>query len=315
MSQLNKENLRKFNDALEELAQSIAAINPAREKCHAPKLADAATNQQRGDALKEALSTLSDISPEAALGEDEVAEFIGFFSQLYGGGTPYRHLYSDVCSVMYDALSTNPDHLDDGVPYQARNLANNMELIHRAVDANNVPDQVKRSVHKLYDHIELENTRMTYMARQNKAQIAGVKKLHDEVEGVGAKAEEIQKRMHDDVDEVKANIAETQDNLQRNYVTILGIFAAIVIAFATGSAFSSSVIQAMASVSVYRLAFVMLVLGLFLFDLVMALFFFICRVSKFKEGKHLPTLVKAVNIILVIGIVATLAARFFHFFG
>ena len=315
MALLDKDSLQKFSEVLEGFSKSISAISLSREECHPPQLDPAATSQQRSDALKEALNSLSDISPEAALGESEVNEFCLFFSQLYGGDPPYRHLYSDICAVMYDALKTDPEHLDDGVPYQARNLANNMDMIHRAIDAKDVSVQVKRSVHKLYDHIELENTRMTYMARQNKAQIESVKKLHDEVESVGAKADEIQKRMRDDVEEVKTNIVSTQESLQRNYVTILGIFAAIVIAFATGSAFSSSVIQAMQSVSIYRLGFVMLALGLFLFDLVMALFYFICRVSTFNEGEHLPTLVKTVNAILVVGIALTLIARFLHLFG
>ena len=238
------------------------------------------------------------------MGEAEVKEFIDFFSRLYEGERPYRHLYSNVCAVMYEHLSTSPDKLDDGVPYQARNLASNMALIYRSIEDTDRPESVKRSVYKLYDHIELENTRMKYMAQQNKAQIEGVDKLHKEVENVGAKAMAIR----EDMDSM-------QEDLQRNYVTILGIFAAIVIAFATGSAFSSSVIQSMTSVSIYRLAFVMVVLGLFLFDLVVALFFFICRVSKFKEGEHLPVLVKWVNGIAMAVAIIVFLLRWTHALG
>ena len=244
------------------------------------------------------------MAPEAALDETEVKEFIEFFSRLYEGECPYRHLYSNVCAVMYEHLNTNPDKLDDGVPYPARNLASNMELIYRSIEVTDRPESVKRSVYKLYDHIELENTRMKYMAQQNKAQIEGVEKLHKEVEDVGAKAEAMWE-----------NMANMQDDLQRNYVTILGIFAAIVIAFAAGSTFSSSVIQSMASVSIYRLTFVMMVLGLFLFDLVMALFFFICRVSRFKEGAHLPMLVKLVNGIAVVAVIVVVILRWNHALG
>ena len=114
---------------------------------------------------------------------------------------------------------------------------------------------------------------------------------------------------------IREDMANMQDDLQRNYVTILGIFAAIVIAFAAGSTFSSSVIQSMASVSIYRLAFVMMVRGLFLFDLVMALFFFICRVAKFKEGEHLPTSVKWVNGIAMAVVVIVFLLRWTHALG
>lgn len=304
MIQPDETIVQNFSEALDGLARAIAAINPKQEKHHPPRVPQSATNQQRGEILKDALKALSDVAPEAALDEAEVKEFIEFFSRLYEGECPYRHLYSNVCAVMYEHLNTNPDKLDDGVPYPARNLASNMELIYRSIEVTDRPESVKRSVYKLYDHIELENTRMKYMAQQNKAQIEGVEKLHKEVEDVGAKAEAMWE-----------NVANMQDDLQRNYVTILGIFAAIVIAFAAGSTFSSSVIQSMASVSIYRLAFVMMVLGLFLFDLVMALFFFICRVSKFKEGEHLPTLVKWANGIAMAVVVIVFLLRWTHALG
>ena len=304
MTQTNETIIQNFSEALNGFTRAIAAINPKREKHHPPRVPQSATNQQRGEILRDALKALSDVAPEAALDETEVKEFIEFFSRLYEGECPYRHLYSNVCAVMYEHLNTDPDKLDDGVPYPARNLASNMELIYRSIEVTDRPESVKRSVYKLYDHIELENTRMKYMAQQNKAQIEGVGKLHKEVEDVGAKAMAIREDM-----------ANMQDDLQRNYVTILGIFAAIVIAFAAGSTFSSSIILSMASVSIYRLAFVMMALGLFLFDLVMALFFFICRVSRFKEGEHLPVLVKWVNGIAVIAVAVVVVLRWTHALG
>lgn len=311
MIQPDETIVQNFSEALDGLARAIAAINPKQEKHHPPRVPQSANNQQRGEILRDALKALSDVAPEAALDEAEVKEFIEFFSRLYEGECPYRHLYSNVCAVMYEHLNKNPDKLDDGVPYPARNLASNMELIYRSIEDTDRPESVKRSVYKLYDHIELENTRMKYMAQQNKAQIEGVEKLHKEVEDVGSKAGAIR----EDMENLEGRMDSMQDDLQRNYVTILGIFAAIVIAFATGSAFSSSVIQSMTSVSIYRLAFVMVVLGLFLFDLVMALFFFICRVSKFKEGEHLPALVKWVNGIALAVVVIVFLLRWTHALG
>lgn len=311
----DESNLQQFGEALKGFIRSISAISSSREECHPPELPSNPTDQECRKALRDALTTLSDISPEAALGEDEVNEFVSFFDRLYCGNRPYRHLYSDVCSVMYEYLSTDSSKLDDGVPYQSRNLASNMEIIYRAIDAKDFQENVKRSVYKLYDHIELENTRMTYMARQNKAQMDGVKTLHEEVINVGHDAQEIQSKLDQSVKTLDSHLADTQDRLQRNYITILGIFAAIVIAFATGGAFSSAVLSNMERVSVYRLSFVLLVVGLFLFDLVMALFFFICRVSKFQEGEHLPDIAKNVNALFIIGIALTLFFRFFRVFG
>ena len=90
---------------------------------------------------------------------------------------------------------------------------------------------------------------------------------------------------------VEEKMNNTQEKLQRNYVTILGIFAAIVFTFAAGTSFTSSVLETMASVSIYRLILMVALLAFVLFNSIYALFLFICRVSKFNEGKHLPKII------------------------
>lgn len=304
--------LISFNEALDDLEQNSSQLEKEREACHPPEIEDPNNTQQRRQALTDALTILSSIKPESELSESEVEEFISFFEKLYCNPDCFRHFYSDICNVMYESLRTDSEMLDDGIPYQARSLANKVATIYQVIDErSDVDAQVKRSVCKLHDHIELENTRMGYMARQNKALNENVRKLHKNVSEVDSHVDVIKH----EVEKAHKNIGETQNRLQRNYVTILGIFAAVVIAFATGSAFSSAVLQSMSSVGIYRLTFIILVLGLFLFDLVMTLFFFICRVSEFQEGKRLPSIVIFTNVALLVGIAATIAARFFHIFG
>lgn len=288
MTEIDPSQLEQFNTILSELLSR--GERSQKQQLELPPITSESSTQRKREALQETLRALSNIEPESAFDKYNVEEVIDFFCRLYGGEKPYRHLYSDICHVMYDYLGKDSE-LDDGVPFETVALANNMEMIHREIDGReHVDSEIKKCVYKLYDHIELENTRMRYMAKQNKAQIEKSKKLQA------------------DVDSFHAKIEETQDALQRNYVTILGIFAAIVIAFVAGTSFSSSVLQNMAGVSIYRLSFVMLSLGLVLFDLVLTLYFFICRVSRFEEGEHLPTIAKWVNVILVILIAAIIFA-------
>ena len=107
---------------------------------------------------------------------------------------------------------------------------------------------------------------------------------------------------------VEEKMNNTQEKLQRNYVTILGIFAAIVFTFAAGTSFTSSVLETMASVSIYRLILMVALLAFVLFNSIYALFLFICRVSKFNEGKHLPKIICITDFVLLICIISTFFA-------
>ena len=154
----------------------------------------------------------------------------------------------------------------------------------------NCPETAKLCVAKLHDHVELENTRMQYLAKQNSINADKANELNGQLKNV----------------EEKMN--NTQEKLQRNYVTILGIFAAIVFTFAAGTSFTSSVLETMASVSIYRLILMVALLAFVLFNSIYALFLFICRVSKFNEGKHLPKIICITDFVLLICIISTFFA-------
>lgn len=258
---------------------------PYKRTLNIPKLNPSSSNQEKREALIEVLKQLSGLSLESYLSEEEEASVISFFSSLYDGESGYRHMYSDVCEVMYEYLKKDENRLDDGVPYEARQLANNMEMIQRKISKDYLGERCADCVFKLYDHIELENTRLRYMARQNSVQIKNVEQINADIESFQEK------------------LQNTQEKLQRNYVTILGIFAAIVITFTAATTFTSSVLQTMESVSIYRLTFVIDILAMILFDAAFTLYYFICRVSGIKEGKYLPWFVIIFNIILLAALV------------
>ena len=84
--------------------------------------------------------------------------------------------------------------------------------------------------------------------------------------------------------------------IEKQYITILGIFAAVVLSFVGGLTFSSSVLQNIDAVSIYRLLLVVDILGLILINTIYVLVKFICQIND-KDFKIFK--MKYVNIALI----------------
>ena len=86
--------------------------------------------------------------------------------------------------------------------------------------------------------------------------------------------------------------------MQKDYITILGIFSSIVITFVAGMVFSSSILNNIDKVSIYRLTFVIILIAMMLFNLLNLLLDFIAKVnmkplavsSKINDKKKEPQL-------------------------
>ncbi len=68
-------------------------------------------------------------------------------------------------------------------------------------------------------------------------------------------------------------------NTQLEMVSILGIFASIVLTFTGGLSFSTSVFQSMAVLSIYRVSALILLLGITLMNILFTLFYYIDRMT------------------------------------
>ena len=96
--------------------------------------------------------------------------------------------------------------------------------------------------------------------------------------------------------------------MQKDYITILGIFSSIVITFVAGMVFSSSILNNIDKVSIYRLTFVIILIAMMLFNLLNLLLDFIAKVNmkplavaaKISEKKKEPQLstIAGINLFL-----------------
>lgn len=136
------------------------------------------------------------------------------------------------------------------------NLLQNVEtLVNYAADDNYTPENEKKDYRKvafkLYDHCNLA------AVQSNNAKLVFDKSISG----------------------TKEELNKTFKGLEREYITILGIFASIVLAFVGGITFSSSVLQNMRCVSAYRLFAVIDVLAVLMISVLHMLMRFICKIN------------------------------------
>lgn len=205
------------------------------------------------------------------------------------GQKPFRHFYSDFFPKLVeiknnvelgniDVLAANLRGLMYG--YQAQNLDENGEMI-----------DIEDEIIKLYDHINLDAARLNHFTQTFSKTERSLEKLEED----GKKAKEgIQKAK----------------NAEKNYITILGIFASIVLAFTGGLAFSTSVLENIQDVSPYRLAFVVEALAFVFINVIYILTWFIQKVHDNNAAKY-PTFMIALNAILALAVLATAACWWF----
>lgn len=218
----------------------------------------------------------------------------------------FRHFYTDIFSVLtqiqqnselgdINILGQNLDVIRNG--YQPKNKAPDGE---RMID---VSDAIK----KLYDHVNLDIARITYSDAADR-QISGessLENLQSQINLLQRELEQAHNRIKEDYDGVEKKILEVDKKLnhsQKEYIAILGIFAAVVLAFTGGIAFSTSVLNNIAQASIYRTVFVALVIGLVLINVLFGLFYYINFLVG-RSGKLFPLIIS--NIVFIILLVMT----------
>lgn len=102
------------------------------------------------------------------------------------------------------------------------------------------------------------------------------------------------------------------ENIQKDYIAILGILSAILITFTSGSIFSSSVLANLHQSSIYRILFICLILGLVLVNAVALLMQYVKWIIQIKKGKmEFPPILIIFNILVINLMVLVVIAWFF----
>lgn len=236
---------------------------------------------------------LSKLLYELAANQDalkEKSDRIACYKKLediyYKSDNNFRHFYSDIYSAL-TVIDGNPESGNINI------LAQNMEIIkegykgnvNRDTDGNCI--DVSKEVTKLYDHVNLDIGRLNYTRRiteDTKAELARasqlIEKLQRQVDESKEEMEKVSAEFERKANTLSDDIQAGQKKMQNEYITILGIFAAIVLAFTGGMTFTSSVLENLHKSSIYRIVFIALIVGCILFNLIWLLLDFIRNLNE-----------------------------------
>lgn len=209
--------------------------------------------------------------------------------QIYyiDGEKKFRHFYSGFFPVIVEISDDAEQGSTEVLIHNLKYLMENYRAKNKIENSDKLKD-ISDELAKLYDHINLDVARLTHFTQT-------FSKTENELENLRRGNEKIQ------ISVQKASDAE------KNYITILGIFASIVLTFTSGIAFSTSVLENIDAVSPYRLALVVEGLGFILTNVVYILVWFIEKIHSGRELKY-PCFMKILNGAITVATAVTLAA-------
>lgn len=221
----------------------------------------------------------------------------------------FRHFYTDIFSVLTQ-VQQNPELGDINI------LGQNLDIIrngynpqNKTVDGQRTID-VSDAINKLYDHVNLDIARIAYSDGADR-RISGessLETLQAQINSVYTEVQKVQVINKDfEATEKKLSDVESKlNNSQKEYISILGIFAAVVLAFTGGIAFSTSVLNNIAQASIYRMVGISLLIGLVLVNVLFGLFYYINSLVNKEKRSILPFAIS--NVIFVVLLALTVMA-------
>lgn len=216
---------------------------------------------------------------------------------------PFRHFYSDIFSVL-TAIRKNTDLGDINV------LGQNLSMIREKytpginLDSTGKKIDISDSIRKLYDHVSLDIARITY-SEEGDRKTSGEAAILDVQSRINVIEPKIEEAMN-----VQNTLSEELGKQQREYIAILGIFASIVLTFIGGIVFSTSVLQNIGAVSVYRLAAIVLLIGMVLSNMLYGLFYYVNHLI-YNNKKISSTLIILANCLMLLMLALVFASWLF----
>ena len=216
---------------------------------------------------------------------------------------PFRHFYSDIFSVL-TAIRKNTDLGDINV------LGQNLSIIREKytpginLDSTGKKIDISDSIRKLYDHVSLDIARITY-SEEGDRKTSGEAAILDVQSRINVIEPKIEEAMN-----VQNTLSEELGKQQREYIAILGIFASIVLTFIGGIVFSTSVLQNIGAVSVYRLAAIVLLIGMVLSNMLYGLFYYVNHLI-YNNKKISSTLIILANCLMLLMLALVFASWLF----
>ncbi|ECQ5882435.1 hypothetical protein FZL65_05440 [Campylobacter coli] len=225
--------------------------------------------------------------------------------EIYQEG--FKHKYSELTTIILNAIKNDPEQ---DLMILAQNLRGFEERLN-SYSQNTKPEitnlqDIKLRIAKFYDHVNLECIRLQDSREKTSHLQNALKELDKNYKELDKNYKEIDKnykeldKNHKELDKNHKELSENLNKQQVQYITILGIFASIVLTFVSGLVFSNSILSNIDKASIYRLVFVMAFIALFVGNILYFLFTFLLRIS--LKNIHFKTnwLLIVFNIIILV---------------
>lgn len=189
------------------------------------------------------------------LQEGESEKYKKLLKEIYSSEN-FRHKYSQITSYL---LTIKKENKNETFGF----ISHNISKIYNEI---NEDDTLKRQILKLSDHINLEILRIkdiNVFKKEFQQAEKHLKQTKNKIQNMERSLKEISKLN----DEVKSS--------RREYIAILGVFASIILAFVAGLSFSNAVLSNIDKASIYRLSFIICLIGLFITNILHYLYKFI----------------------------------------
>ncbi|MEG1862965.1 MAG: hypothetical protein RR198_05095 [Oscillospiraceae bacterium] len=203
----------------------------------------------------------------------------------------FKHFYSDIFAVI-SKIHKDPDKSVEFLGVNLKTLREDYQSINKDIDGESI--DIKEQLRKLYDHVSLDIARINY---SDGLQEETTKKidLQEVILGISSLNSDVSK-FNDDLNGAKKGI----DDSKKEYISILGIFAAVVLAFTAGITFSTSVLENIHKASPYRMIIIVLLIGLVLVNILFGLFYYIDTIVNGKQSSNISPIVIANSIFLLL---------------
>lgn len=206
----------------------------------------------------------------------EIEITVNNLQEIYRCG--FRHNYSEFFPIIYTISNSHSE--EDGLSCLETNLSEISTFVkEKKIDNLDSYEDGCKQIIKLCDHVNLEIARLRInIINEDKIETATKKVdvLNKKIKYLSVKLEKSSEELNKASDKAKS--------LQNELITIMSIFAAVVLLFVTDTQYITSAITSMKDVGIFKIVFVIIICGIVLLNGVYLLLNFIYKILEYNSS-------------------------------
>lgn len=206
----------------------------------------------------------------------EIEITVNSLQEIYRCG--FRHNYSEFFPIIYTISNSHSE--EDGLSCLETNLSEISTFVkEKKIDNLDSYEDGCKQIIKLCDHVNLEIARLRInIINEDKIETATKKVdvLNKKIKYLSVKLEKSSEELNKASDKAKS--------LQNELITIMSIFAAVVLLFVTDTQYITSAITSMKDVGIFKIVFVIIICGIVLLNGVYLLLNFIYKILEYNSS-------------------------------